>query len=155
MEFWEDWGLGYAGQPEGIWDVIPRNLPDTYLRLWGNCWLGSLTNQVHGQSPSWEPYSSSVSHKIPRILWNPKVHYRVHNSLVLVSVLSRVNQIGVLQAHFFKIHFNITPHLRLDLPCNLFPSGFPTKNLHAILVSPNVYVPHAPPFSFFLIPSLE
>lgn len=40
----------------------------TFLRFWANCCLGPLTNQLHGQSPSWETCSSSVSHKIPRIL---------------------------------------------------------------------------------------
>jgi hypothetical protein len=31
-------------------------------------------------------------------------------------------------AHFFKVHFNIILHLRLDLPSNLFRSGFPQNS---------------------------
>ena len=35
---------------------------------------------------------SSASERISRILWNPKVHYQVHNSLLLVPILRQIIQ---------------------------------------------------------------
>jgi hypothetical protein len=58
------------------------------------------------QSPSWEADNHSAS-QIPRLLRNPKVHYRVHNSPPLVPVLSQTNPVYTLPLYLPKIHFNI------------------------------------------------
>jgi hypothetical protein len=42
------------------------------------------------KSPSWEANQFSASQEIPRILWNPKVHYRVDKSPPLDLIISQI-----------------------------------------------------------------
>ena len=88
------------------------------------------------QSPSWEANRFSASQEFPRILWTPKVHYRIHKCPPSVPVLSQLDPVHNTTSHFLNIHFNIIPNLRLGLPSGLFPSGFPTKILYTTLLSP-------------------
>jgi hypothetical protein len=49
----------------------------------------------------------SASQKIPRLLWNPNVHYHVRKSPRPVPVLSQMNVIQTLQPYVPKVNFNI------------------------------------------------
>ena len=47
------------------------------------------------QSSSWEANWFAASQEIPRILWNPKVHYRTHKRPPPVPVLGQSNPVHI------------------------------------------------------------
>jgi len=55
------------------------------------------------QSPSWEANWFEASQEIPRILWNPKVHYRTHKRPPPVPILGQHNPVHIPTSHLLEI----------------------------------------------------
>lgn len=111
-----------------------------YLTTW-------LTDQVTNSLTNWLNYSTkqsspseacnfSGSQECPRILWNPEVHYLIHNILLLIAFLSQINPV---QAQLCTICLRSTlilsSHLSLKFPSGNFAAFLPAKPLYKFLFS--------------------
>jgi len=74
------------------------------------------------QGPSWDANSHSARQKISCLLWNPKVHCCVHNSLPLVTIMNYMNPV-----HTFPPYLILPSHLCLGLSNGLLSSCFQPK----------------------------
>jgi hypothetical protein len=86
-----------------------------------------------------KPVVTQLVKKFLALLWNTKVHYRVHKRPPLVPILNQVNAVHNFPFCVRSILI-VSSCLRVGLPSGLFPSDFRAKLLYAFLISPYVSI---------------
>jgi hypothetical protein len=122
-------GNVFAGRVKSAWNsIIVRARANSHNKT-------TLTHSLTELSLTWEGGNCAAIQEIPRILWNQKVHYRVHKSPPLVPILSQINPIHPIPSHPISLRSTLilSAHLRLGLPTGLLHSAFPISILYALL----------------------
>jgi len=87
-----------------------------FVGVWNSCkntfffarFLNCKTYSME-QSSSSKVNSSFTSQECTRILWNPKIYYRVHKSPPLVPILNQINSVHNLKGNLRETLDIITP----------------------------------------------
>ena len=131
--------------PRYLLCVVPRQL------LWvavTTQWFGSFIEVIRHyplltylltysmeQSPSWKANRFAASQEIPRLLWNPKVHYRMHKCHLSLSWASSIQSMPPHPTSWRSILI-LSSHMLLVLPSGIFLSDLLTKALYTPFPSP-------------------
>ena len=105
-------------------------------------------------SPSWEANLFSASQEIPRILWNPKIHYHIQSARHLSLSSASLIQSMTPSFHFLKTQINIILPSTSGSPKWSLSLRFPYQN--PVYASPLLHrcsTPHQSHSSRFYYPN--
>ena len=128
-EEWTQW-IHNKEVPKHVGDYIcsPTRYLLTYLLTpWSRVLLEKLTGFAANQ-------------EVPRILWNPEVHYRTHKRPPPVHILSQLHPVSTTPSHFLKIQLNIILPSTSWSPQWSLSLRFPHQNL--VHTSPFLHTCH-------------
>jgi hypothetical protein len=84
----------------------------------------------------------AATRELPSLVWNPQVHYRIHNTSALVPVLSKVIPVSVPYRISRRTFLVLSLHLCLLLPSDLF---------HSVLKPITSTRPYCSPFMLYVL----